>query len=204
MTVRLRQLQSKDCIGMLEWMHDIDMVRYFRADMLTKTKKDVLEFINQADVVPLNGRSVHYAIVEEADEYLGTISLKSINLKDRNAEYAISLRKAAQGRSVAYAATKELLNIAFNQFNLERVYLNVLSENKRAIRLYEKCGFALEGEFRNHLCLGGQYQNLRWYAMLKKEYQESKIYICVGGGYKSQPDAIYSLLEQCAERRLAA
>lgn len=182
MTVRLRRLQSKDCIGMLEWMHDIDMVRYFRADMLTKTKKDVLEFINQADVVPLNGRSVHYAIVEEADDYLGTISLKSINLKDRNAEYAISLRRMAQGRGVAYAATKELLNIAFNQFDLERVYLNVLSENKRAIQLYEKCGFVLEGEFRNHLCLSGQYQNLRWYAMLKKEYQKSKIYICVGGG----------------------
>lgn len=179
MTVRLRQLQSKDCTGMLEWMHDMELVRFFHGDMLAKTEKDVLEFINQADIVPLNGRSVHYAIVEEEDEYLGTISLKSINLEDRNAEYAISLRRAAQGRNVAYAATKELLNIAFNKFELERVYLNVLSENKRAIRLYEKCGFALEGEFRNHMCLRGQYQNLRWYAMLRNEYRKSKM--CVGG-----------------------
>lgn len=187
MTVRLRQLQSKDHIGMLEWMHDLDMVRYFRTDMLTKTEKDVLEFINQADIVPLNGRSVHYAIVEEEDEYLGTISLKSINLKDRNAEYAISLRRSAQGRKVAYAATKELLDIAFNKFDLERIYLNVLSENKRAIRLYEKCGFVLEGEFRNHLCLRGRYQNLRWYAMLKKEYQNAKM---CGGGYRPLFDDI--------------
>lgn len=201
MTVRLRQLQSKDCTGMLEWMHDMELVRYFHGDMLTKTEKDVLEFINQADIVPLNERSIHYAIVEEEDEYLGTISLKSINLEDRNAEYAISLRRVAQGRNVAYAATEELLNIAFNKFELERVYLNVLSENKRAIRLYEKCGFVLEGEFRNHLCLRGQYQNLRWYAMLKNEYRKSKM--CVGGGYKYLPDSICCLFYQYAERRLA-
>ena len=203
MTVRLRKLQSKDRIGMLEWMHDIDTAKYFRDDMLAKTEQDVLKFIEQADLAPQNGKSVHYAIVEETDMYLGTISLKSINFQDRNAEYAISLRRAAQGKKIAYVATKELLDIAFNQFDLERVYLNVLSKNERAIRLYEKCGFVLEGEFRNHLCQNGQYQNLRWYAMLKTEYQKLG-YMCVGGGNTFLIDSIYSLFEQWAERRLAA
>lgn len=182
MTVRLRRLQRKDCMGMIEWMHDIEISRCFRDDMLDKTEEDVLNFIEQSGIIPLNEKSVHYAIVEESDEYLGTISLKAINLKDRNAEYAISLRRGAQGRGVGYAATRELLDMAFNQFSLEKVYLNVLSDNKRAIRLYEKCGFVLEGEFRNHLYLREQYQSLRWYAMLKKEYQG--LYCVCGGGYK--------------------
>lgn len=180
MGVRLRRLQNKDCAGMLEWMHDVELVKYFRDDMSSKTGEDALKFIEQADIIPQNGRSVHYAIVEESDEYLGTISLKALNLMDGNAEYAISLRRSAQGRGIASAATREVLDIAFNQFDLERVYLNVLSENKRAIRLYEKCGFVLEGEFRNHLCLRGQYLNLRWYAMLRDEYQKNRI--CGGGG----------------------
>ena len=179
MTVRLRRLQRKDCKGMIEWMHDTEVSRYFRDGMSSKTEEDVLKFIEQADIAPLNGGSVHYAVVEETDEYLGTISLKAINLKDRNAEYAISLRRGAWGRGIGYAATRELLDIAFNKFGLERVYLNVLSDNKRAIQLYEKCGFAFEGEFRNHLYLREQYQNLRWYAMLKAEYQKSR-YMCVG------------------------
>lgn len=198
MNVRLRRLQSKDSKGMLEWMHAMEMTRYFRKDMLTKTEKDVLEFIEQADIIPSNGKSVHYAVVEKSDEYLGTISLKSINMDDRNAEYAIGLRKAAQGRGVGYAATKEMLNIAFNKLGLEKVYLNVLSENKRAIRLYEKCGFVLEGEFRNHLYMREQYQNLRWYAMLKKEYRSSE-YMCGGDRYLIA--YTYSLLKQYAERR---
>ena len=173
MTVQLRQLQRKDCIGMLEWMHDIEVARYFRDDMLDKTEKDVLEFIDRADIVPLHGKSVHYAIVEEADEYLGTISLKSIDLRDKNAEYAISLRKTAQGRAVAYLATRELLNIAFHEFDLERVYLNVISENKRAIRLYEKCGFIYEGELRDHLFIKGNYISWKLYGMIEDEYSES-------------------------------
>lgn len=178
MTVQIRKLQPKDCKGMLEWMHDREIAQNFRTDMMNKTEKNVLEFIEQADIIPVNGKSIHYAIVEETDEYLGTISLKAINLEDKNAEYAISLRRVAQGKGVGYLATKELLDLAFNIFNLEKVYLNVLANNERAIHFYEKCGFVLEGEFRNHLYLREQYHNLRWYAMLKEEYQKMK---CVLG-----------------------
>lgn len=130
--------------GMIEWMHDPDISRYFRDDMLDKTKEDVLKFIEQADIVPLNEKCVHYAVVEETDEYLGTISLKAINMRDKNAEYAISLGSGAQGRGVGYAATRELLDLAFNRFGFEKIYLNVLADNTRAIQLYEKCGFVLK------------------------------------------------------------
>lgn len=174
MRMELRRLEEKDAEGMLEWMHDIEISQHFRDDMLSKTKEDVLEFIRRADIVPRNGTNLHYAVVGEKDEYLGTISLKAINWRDRNAEYAISLRRIAQGKGVGYTATVKILDIAFNELGLEKIYLNVLSGNSRAIRLYEKCGFILEGEFRNHLYLREQYQNLRWYGMLREDYEKIK------------------------------
>lgn len=75
---------------------------------------------------------------------------------------------------MAAHATEEILSIAFDQIALERVYLNVLKENTRAIKLYEKSGFIYEGEFRNHLFLNGEYRTLKWYGILKKEYEEQK------------------------------
>lgn len=180
--IRLRPLQETDICGMLEWMHDKDINKFFRFDARNMMQEDALKFIQDSIQDMREKRSYHFAVTDERNEYLGTISLKAINFKDRNAEYAVSLRKTAQGRGVGYAATRQLLNKAFNELELERVYLNVLSENKRAIRLYEKCGFTLEGEFRNHLWLGEGYQNLRWYAMLRKEYQG--LQYCVGGGIK--------------------
>lgn len=170
--IKLRKLKMKDAEGMLEWMHDPLVQKQFKASMADKTRKNVLDFIQNSNTQPINGGTIHYAIADEADTYLGTISLKGISLTDKHAEYAISLRRCAQGHGVGYEATLKLLQIAFEQFNLERVYLNVLSENTSAIHLYEKCGFSLEGEFRNHLFLRGEYRTLKWYGILKEDYEK--------------------------------
>lgn len=167
--MKLRKLEEKDADAMLEWMHDSEIQKYFQTDMKNRDRKEVLEFIKKAKIVAVHNESIHYAIVNEYDEYLGTISLKNMNLVSRNAEYAISLRRMAQGHGIAASATKKLLYIAFNELNLERVYLNVLSDNIRAIHLYEKCGFVYEGEFRKHLLLKGEFKTLRWYGILKEE-----------------------------------
>lgn len=176
--MRLRKLEEKDADYMLEWMTDSEIQKYFRFDMANRKKEDILAFINNAEIKMIDGKSIHYAIADERNEYLGTISLKNINLVSRNAEYAISLRKKAQGRGIATEATKELLRRAFFEFGLEKVYLNVLSENDKAIRLYEKCGFVYEGEFRKHLFLKGEFKALKWYSILKEEYLSQ---MCGGG-----------------------
>lgn len=180
MNVRLRKLENKDCDGMLEWMHDEEVMHSFRKDMRNRTREDVLKFIENAKDIPANGEDLHYAVVDESDEYMGTISLKAFNEKDGNAEYAISLRRKFWGKGVGQSATEKLLEIAFQKMNLERVYLNVLANNERAIRLYEKCGFQMEGEFKKHLYLEGGHKNLKWYAMLKEDYIEIKNIL--GGG----------------------
>ncbi len=170
----LRKLKDEDAAGMLEWMRDKDIQKKFQFAAADRTEEDVLEFIHSASYELEHGKSLHYAITEDGGEYLGTISLKNVNLKAKNAEYAIVLRKKAQGCGMAAHATEEILRIAFDQIALERVYLNVLKENTRAIKLYEKSGFIYEGEFRNHLFLNGEYRTLKWYGILKKEYEAKK------------------------------
>ena len=168
--MRLRKLEERDAEGMLEWMKDPEINKNFRFSTDNKNLQDVLKFIREAKTMPIEGKSIHYAIVGENDEYLGTISLKNINMVDKNAEYAISLRTKAQGKGTATQATKLLLKKAFELFNLERVYLNVLTDNVKAIKLYEKIGFVYEGEFRKCLFLRGEYKDLKWYSILRDEY----------------------------------
>lgn len=169
--VHLRRLEEKDAQGMLEWMQDTEIQKRFLFSVRGFTEEDVLKFIREAETQPVEGKSIHFAITDETDEYLGTISLKNVDLLAKKAEYAISLRKKAQGMGVGTEATKKILEAAFNRFGLERVYLNVFSDNERAIHLYEKSGFVYEGEFRRHLFLRGEYKSLRWYGMLKDDFQ---------------------------------
>lgn len=198
--MKLRKLNECDAEGMLEWMNDPKIQYWFRFQGKQKNREDIIEFIRNAEIQPADGKSIHYAIADDADEYLGTVSLKNMNLSDHNAEYAISLRTKAQGNGIGRLATELLLKKAFEEFSLERVYLNVLADNAKAIRMYKKAGFVYEGESRNSIFLRGEYQTLKWYSMLKSEYFEKFL----GGGSKCKfiiyrhPSCIYTVVKMCA------
>lgn len=170
--IYLRKLKIKDAPLMLEWMHDPEIQKCFQKDMINMSLQQAEDFCRNSvfQNIPDEGRDIHYAIVNEQDEYLGTISLKDISLTNLSAEYAISTRKCVQGKGIAQTATELILQKGFNELKLHRIYLNVLSNNKRAIRFYEKCGFVYEGEFREHLQRQGNVLSLKWYSMLENEF----------------------------------
>ncbi len=157
----LRKLSYKDIEYMIEWMNDEDINKNFKAKFSNYTREDLIDFINTS----FNSENKHFAIVNEYDEYLGTVSLKNISNIDKNAEYAIVLRKSAIGSEIAKEATKEVLRFAFNELKLYKVYLNVLSENTRAIKFYEKMNFMYEGEFKEHYNINGELKNIMWYCV---------------------------------------
>jgi len=162
--MRLRQLGKKDAPLILEWMKDPNINCFFRFDPETITIESIINFIDKA----MNSQTDrHYALVDDADTYLGTISLKNINMVRKNAEYSISIRKNIIGTGAALFGTTEVLKIAFSKLKLHKVYLNVLSDNFRAIRFYEKIGFVFEGEFVDHLFIRSQYRSLKWYAIVR-------------------------------------
>ncbi|MCD2492230.1 GNAT family N-acetyltransferase [Lacrimispora sp. NSJ-141] len=172
--MKLRLIEKKDVEKMLEWMHDPEVNCFFRFDAENMTKEKALNFIQESRNSAEEKKAFHFAVVNDEDEYLGTLSLKDIDWNARVAEFAISLRRSNQGKGLGTAATLEGLKYAFDVLNLERVFLNVLSDNVKAIRLYEKCGFSYEGEARNHVMVKGKIKSLKWYAIQKNEFMEAK------------------------------
>lgn len=167
--MRLRNLDLKDRRGILEWMKDPTINQFFRFAPDTISEETINEFIKKTES---DLKNKHFAIVDTNDEYLGTISLKNIDYQNGNAEYAISLRQKAIGKDIAKEATDILLYIAFFELDLNKVYLNVLSTNIRAVRFYEKYGLTFEGEFIEHINIGGEYKSLKWFSMLKNQFLE--------------------------------
>lgn len=136
--MRLRQLELKDAEYMLEWMHDDNVASNLGKDFKHMTIDNCKDFISSCATDKDN---IHYAIVDDADEYMGTISLKNINYTDKRAEYAISCRSKAIGKGFAEKATEELFRIAHEELMLDMLYLDVYDYNIRAQKMYEKVGF---------------------------------------------------------------
>jgi RimJ/RimL family protein N-acetyltransferase len=167
--MKLRKLRYEDIEYILEWMKDEELNQFFRFNSNEINLDTIKKFISNA----LEDKgNLHLAIADEKDEYLGTVSLKNISDTDKNAEYAIALRRKAIGTNTAAFATSEIIRIAFEELNLYKVYLNVLSFNLRAIRFYEKMGFVYEGEFVNHIMIRGRFSSLRWYAKFNNKVGE--------------------------------
>lgn len=166
MEIHLRELRDCDAEGMLEWMTDPNITCFFRFDATSMTLEKCKNFIQAANK-EINCR--HYAIADQEDIYLGTISLKEINVKDGSAEYAISTRSCAHGTGAAMQATKEMIRIAFEDLGLNRVYLNVLTDNLRANAFYKKAGFQFERKEEDALEIRGISKSLNWYAITKQK-----------------------------------
>jgi len=160
--VKLRALEFKDAEYMYEWLTDTEVTKDLILGRVTFSQKKIMEFIENSWS---DKRNHHFAIANEEDEYIGTVSLKNINYIDKNAEYAIVIRKRFWGKSFALMATDEIINYGFTKLNLHKIYLNALSTNFKANRFYEKMGFLRENVFKEHVYINGSFTDLTWYCI---------------------------------------
>ena len=163
--MRLRDLELKDAPLMLEWMHDKGVVENLKGNFQEKNLSDAECFIiNSND----KSENVHLAIVSDENEYMGTVSLKSIDKKILSAEFAIVVRKFAMGRGYSWYGMKEIIRRAFDEYGLESVYWCVSRQNERAVRFYDKHNFheALDIP-KSILSRYKEVNDLKWYSVLK-------------------------------------
>lgn len=167
--MRLRKFKGADVGGILGWMHDDRVNCFFEKDFASFTERDVLKFIDSTKDETVD---FHRACVDENDCYLGTVSLKNIDIVSKKAEYAVCFSKESHGTGAAAFATKEILRIGFCELGLNRIYLNVIAENEQANRFYKKMGFVFEGTFQEHAVIHKRLCDLNWYRLLKREWEQ--------------------------------
>lgn len=168
----LRKLEFKDADLMLEWMHDEDVTNKLKGDFLSKNKNDVLNFITKSKDTDIN---LHLGICSDADEYMGTVSLKHIDQVKKCAEFAIAVRKKAMNCGYSWFGMEEIFKKAFDDLGLECVYWCVLKNNIRAVRFYEKHNFHEVFDVPKEIL--ERYKNsseLKWYSVLKGDVLENR------------------------------
>ncbi len=136
--MRLRKLELKDAPLMLEWMHDDSVVHFMGANFAEKKIEDCENFIRYSRDCQ---DDLHMAVVDDNDEYMGTVSLKHINKELKMAEFAITVRKCAMGQGFSGYGMKEIIRIGLEELDLDKVIWCVSKVNERAVRFYDKNGY---------------------------------------------------------------
>ena len=118
------------------------------------------------------GDSVIFGIrLLESNRLIGSCQLHSINHVHRSAELQIRIGEPFQrGQGYGTEAVRLLLDFAFKDLNLHRVYLHVFSTNAAAILIYKKVGFVHEGLLRKAAHIDGAYVDVVVMGILRDEH----------------------------------
>lgn len=113
------------------------------------------------------------ALIIEADgRVVGDINLFHYDAKNRNASIGLSIwRREDRDRGYGSDAMRALMRWGFREFNLHRIELSVAPENERALHLYAKLGFAMEGRRRESAYADGHYNDEIIMGVLRSEFE---------------------------------
>lgn len=164
-TVYLRPLERED----LRFVHLLDnnasVMRYWFEEPF-ETFDELSSLYDQH----VHDQSERRFVVMQGNERVGLVELVEINLIHRRAEIQIIIDPGFQGRGLASKAMRLALDYGFKVLNLHKVYLYVDKDNAKAVHIYSKLGFVLEGELKDEFFANGAYHTaLRMY-MLQAAY----------------------------------
>lgn len=147
----LRELTEADATeSYAHWLNDPEVNQWLETRHVT-----VPELRTYIREKRLSSNALLFGIFwKENGQHIGNIKLEPMDRENGEATIGILIgEKAYWGKGVATEATNLVTDFAFRNLHMHAVNLGVISENKSAIHVYEKCGFTLvrkEKEKMNH------------------------------------------------------
>ena len=103
-------------------------------------------------------------------EVVGNAGLHQSSKRPRRAHamwVGMTVREDLQGKGVGTALMQALVDLADGWLNVFRLELTVFVDNKRAIALYRKFGFEIEGTHKAYALRAGEYVDAHFMARIR-------------------------------------
>lgn len=113
-------------------------------------------------------------IIWKGSEKIGYFRTSNYSIINRNIYVGADLHKDFRGRGTAYNSYCKFIPFLFNELNLHKMSLEVLETNQRAINLYKKLGFKVDGIKRDEVYKKGAWVNSIIMSIFKNELNENK------------------------------
>jgi putative acetyltransferase len=124
------------------------------SERLAKWGKDDILLVGVADGLVIASAGLH---------------LNASRRRSHAALLGISVQDDWQGRGIGRALLAELMRMADGWLNLQRIELTVFADNERALALYQKFGFEVEGTLRAYALREGSLEDVLTMARLQPE-----------------------------------
>lgn len=165
--VSIRPITYNDTEDIIRWRNsDSVRSRFINQTLFTKESHEnwLKNFVETGKVaqfiILLDGKSV------------GSVYLRDIDYDKKSAEYGIFIgEESARGKGVGTKSAELILEYAFGELKLKKVFLRVYKDNPGAIKSYEKAGFVDNG-LRESVCVNGVSKEVVFMELEKKDFEK--------------------------------
>jgi RimJ/RimL family protein N-acetyltransferase len=166
--VWLRALEKDDILS--HPIEDADLA-HFAGFRRSFSQMEAERFIQK--LTSAGDETVNFSICQlGSDEPIGSVGLRDIDRTNGSAEVAIFIMDRRQwGKGLGTDAIRAMLDFAFGEMRLERVWLRVFDYNPRAVRSYEKAGFRQEVLLRHDRFHRGVHHDTHLMAIVRPDWE---------------------------------
>lgn len=144
---------------MREWLPFVDS---------TQGEEDTASFVNHVLQTEDKQFTIYYQ-----ERFVGLVGFKDTDKLNKKLEIGYWLSQYAQGKGIMQQSVFTLLQLAFDEMDMNRVQIKVAVENNKSRRIPEKLGFLEEGIERDgELLVDGVFTDIVIYSLLKREFKQ--------------------------------
>lgn len=178
MVLILRKFQEADIDYILEYLNDPQMHR-FLSDRIPfpYAAQRAIDFVKAAkECFPL------MCAIEQNGSFVGAISLmEKTDVYRANLEIGYWVARPFWGKGIATEAIRQMVNVAFDDSDIYRVYADLFAQNEASIHALEKNQFMREGYFSKGLVKRGVLQDCAVYAINRDRWEKHQDFFRNGG-----------------------
>ena len=165
--VRLRAREPEDELPAYRWANDPEVLRWLGA-RYPSSRAMTVERIR--DSAPRHELCVFSIDSLAGQQPIGWLGLHADAVENRSASLGIALgEKDHWNGGYGTDAMRVGCRFGFEMMNLNRIHLDVYSENAGAIRCYQKAGFIIEARMRDAMFKHGAHHDLIQMSVLAGE-----------------------------------
>lgn len=145
--IRLRKIREEDLEKIMNWRMSPEVTKYMYTDpvLTIDLQRKWLESIESS-------RDKKYWMIVESEVPIGVVGLTEIDLKNKRCNWNWYIGDVDfRGKGIAQTVQRNICDYVFYKMKLNRLYCEVLAENIRNLKAYEKSGLYVEGILKEHI-----------------------------------------------------
>lgn len=165
--IELTALHADDLPQLLPFFNDVAALTFY---LPTTTRPYNAQQLEKLLLEWNDGVTCFVFAIRLNGQIIGLINLDDVNGADRHAEIGIALTSDdRRGQGYAAEALRLMIDFAFLELDLHRLWARIIEGNNASIRLFKQVGFFEEGRFTEHVRKNGQWKNMLIYGLLQSK-----------------------------------